>query len=220
MDFYSFFFVCTSYKSTFLNQSDNTWRHLRLHLLRLPPPFQRNISLAEWLQRLANPHCHVRVCVANTRVYMRPSSERFCTCFVLCARSRVCSPSYGYIFRTFPLCPIACVFTAVWLHIPDISSVPDRVCVHRRMVTHSGHFLLRYSHQTFLQSSQRASSSPPTHGCVFVCISPPAWLHLPDISLFTLATHSFSHICTLSNTHFCSCFHCHYYEVPFPNIRK
>ena len=129
-------------------------------------------------------------------------------------------PSCDVLNALRRLRPLTGVFTAVWLHIPDISSVPDRVCVHRRMVTHSGHFLLRYSHQTFLQRSQRASSSPPTHGCVFVCISPPAWLHLPDISLFTLATHSFSHICTLSNTHFCSCFHCHYYEVPFPNIRK
>ena len=106
MYFRSFCFICTSYKATFLNRSDNTWRHLRLHILplfRLPPPFQRHISLAEWLHRLASQHSYVRVCVANTRVHMRPSSGRFSTCFVLSARSRVC------------------VFTAAWLHIPDIS---------------------------------------------------------------------------------------------------
>ena len=74
------------------------------HLFRLPPPFQRHISLAERLHRLASQHSHVHVCVANTRVHMRPSSGRFSTCFVLSARSRVCvcSPPRGYIFPTFP----------------------------------------------------------------------------------------------------------------------
>jgi len=147
--------------------------------LRLPPPFQRHISFAKWLHRLASPHGHVRVCVANTRVYMRLSSGRLSTCFVLSARSRVC------------------VFTAALLHIPDISF----------FAIHMG-------------PSQRASSSPPTHVCVFVCLSTPAWLHLPDISIFAIATHSISHMCTLSNTHFCSCIHCQYYEVPFPDMRQ
>jgi len=103
MDFRSFRFVWTSYKATFLNRSDNIWRHLRLHITSPFPPFQRHVSLAEWLHRLASQHSYVRVCVANTRVHMRPSSGRFSTCFVLSARSRVC------------------VFTAAWLHIPDIS---------------------------------------------------------------------------------------------------
>jgi len=111
MDFRSFLFVYTSYKATFLNRLDNTWRHPRLHILSpfcLPPPFQRHFPLAEWLHRLDSPHSHVRVCVANTRAYVRPSSGRFSTCFVLSARSYVCvcvcvcSPLRGHIFRTFP----------------------------------------------------------------------------------------------------------------------
>jgi len=146
---------------------------------RLPPPFQRHISLAEWLHRLASQHSHVHVCIANTRVHMRPSSGRFSTCFVLSARSRV--------------------------------------CVHSRVVTYSGHFLLRYSHGTFFCNVLNARRRLRPLTCV---CSTPAWLHLPDISIFAIATHSFSHICTLSTTHLRSCLHCHYYEVPFPFTRK
>ena len=103
-----------------------------------------------------------------------------------------------------------------------VLSARSRVCVHRRVVTYSGHFLLRCSHGTFFCNVLTALRRlrPLTGVCVFVCLSTPAWLHLPDISIFAIATHSFSHICTLSKTHFCSCFHCHYYEVPFPYIRK
>jgi len=148
------------------------------HLLRLPPPFQRHIFLSEWLHRLASAHSHVRVCVANTRVYMRPSSGRLSTV-------------------SSPLPARVCVFTAAWLHIPDIfffailmgpSVTATRfvVCAHSRV-------------------------------CVRVSLNPHV---VPDISIFAIATHSFSHICTLSNTHFCLCLHCHYYEVPFPYIRK
>jgi hypothetical protein len=184
MDLCLFFFVCTSYKSTFLNRSDNTWRHLRLHIMSPCPPFQWHISLAEWLHRLASPHSHVRICVTNTSVYMGPSSGRFSTCFILSARSRA--------------------------------------CVHCRVVTYSRHLLLCYSHGTFFCNllNTLLRLRPLTCVCVFVSLSTPAWLHLPDISIFAIAAHSFSHICTLSNTHFCSCLHCHYYEVPFPYIRQ
>jgi hypothetical protein len=59
-------------------------------------------TFAEFLHRFANPHSHVRLCVASMRVYMR-ASESFTTCFVLSAHSRVCvsQPPRGYIFRTF-----------------------------------------------------------------------------------------------------------------------
>jgi len=90
MDLCLFFFVCTSYKSTFLNRSENTWRHLRLHIMSPCPPFQWHISLAEWLHWLASLHNHVRICVTNTSVYMGPSSGRFSTYFVLSARSHAC----------------------------------------------------------------------------------------------------------------------------------
>ena len=43
---------------------------------------------AEWLHWLANPHSHVRVCVASMGVYI--SSINFSTCFVVSADSRVC----------------------------------------------------------------------------------------------------------------------------------
>ena len=96
---------------------------------------------------------------------------------------------------------------------PRVSSfLPDRVCVHRRMVTYSGHFLLRYSHGTFFCNVLNARRRLRPLKCV---CSTPAWLQLPDISIFAIATHSFSHICTLSNTHFCSCLHCHYYKFLF-----
>ena len=157
MDFCSFFFVCTSYKSTFLNRSDNTWRHLRLHILppfRLPPPFQRHISLAEWLHRLASPHSHVRVCVTNTRVYMRPSSGRFSTCFVLSA--------------------LTCVFTAAWLRIPDISffainmgpssatfSARFVVSAHSRVCVRLSLHIFRTFRSSLLQHTPRTSVLSP-----------------------------------------------------------
>jgi hypothetical protein len=103
------------------------------HLLRLPPPFQRHTSPAEWLHRLTSPHCHVRVCVANTRVYMWLSSRRFTTCFVLC--------------------PLACV------------------CVHRRVVAYSGHFLLRYSYGNFLRNLLNVCRRLFPLTCVCSCVS-------------------------------------------------
>jgi hypothetical protein len=51
--------------------------------------------------RHAKPHSHVRFCVANTRVYLKPPSGRFSTCFVVSARLRVCLPPRRYIFRAF-----------------------------------------------------------------------------------------------------------------------
>jgi len=84
------------------------------------------------------------------------------------------------------------------------------VCVYRHVVTYSENFVLRCSHGAifcnFLNVLRRLC--PIT--CVYLCLSTPAWLHLLDISIFAIATHSFSHICTLSNTHFCSCFRCHF----------
>jgi len=54
-----------------------------------------------------------------------------------------------YVFR--PLCPLA------------------RVCVHRRVVTYSRHFLLRYSHGTF---SARFVVSSHSRVCVRVSLNP------------------------------------------------
>jgi hypothetical protein len=94
------------------------------------------------------------------------------------------------------------------------SSARSRVCVHCRVVTYSRPFLLRYSHGTFFCNVLNALRRLRPLTCVCSCLSipPPAWLHLPDISIFAIATHSFSH--------FCSCFLCHYYDLPFPYIRK
>jgi len=98
-----------------------------------------------------------------------------------------------------------------------VLSARSRVCFHRRVVTYSGHFLVRYSRGTFSCNGLNARRRLRPLTCV---CSTPAWLYLPDISIFTIVTHFFSHICALSNTHFCSCLHCHYYEVPFPCSRK
>jgi hypothetical protein len=71
------------------------------------------------------------------------------------------------VFR--PLCPIA------------------RVCVHHRVVTYSGHFLFRYSHGTFFCNVLNALRRlRPLTGVCSLCISTPAWLHLPDISVFAI----------------------------------
>ena len=153
---------CTSYKSTFLNRSDNTWRHPRLHIVSPPPPFQRHTSLAEWLHRLASPHSHVRVCVANTRVYMRPSSRRFSACFVLAARSRV--------------------------------------CVHRRVVTYCGHFLLRYSHGTFFFNVLNALRRLRPLTCVCSYVSQPPRCYIFRTFRSSLLQHIPSHTSVLSPT--------------------
>jgi hypothetical protein len=145
------------------------------------PPFQRLISLAEWLHRLASPHSHVRVCIANTCVYMRPSSGRCSTCSVLSARSHV--------------------------------------CVNCLVVTYSGHFLLRYSHGTFcnvLNALRRFR--PLTSVCSYVSQPPRGYIFRTDRS--SLLQHIPSHISVLSNTHFCSCFHCHYYDYSFSFYQK
>jgi hypothetical protein len=95
----------------------------------------------------------------------------------------------------------ACVFTVAWLHIPDISF----------FAIHMGTSSVTFSTRFVVSAHSRVS--------VPMSLTP-AWLHLQGISIFAIATHSFSHFCTLSITNFCSCFLCHYYDVPFPYIRK
>jgi hypothetical protein len=148
------------------------------HLLRLHPPFQRHISLAKWLHRLVNPHSHVLVCIANTRVYMRTSSGRFSTCFVVSAHSHVCvyprvftysklfilCYSYGTFFCKLPnvfrcLCPLTCVCVFVRLN-PHV-------------VTSSRHLDLSYN--TFC-SHTSVFTPTPTSAYVFTvtyCDMPP-----------------------------------------------
>jgi len=96
-----------------------------------------------------------------------------------------------------------------------VLSARSRVCVHSRVATYSGHFLLRYFHGTSLCNLKALRRLRP-HTCVCSCVSQ----QLPDVSIFSIATYSFSHICTLSNTHFCSCFHYQYYNLSFSYIRK
>jgi len=161
MDFCSFFFVCTSYKSTFLNRSDNTWRHLRLHIMSPSPPSSA-LPATYFPCRMTAQTC-------------QPTQSRACLrCQHACLRETIFSKIL-HVFR--PLSPIAracvcvcvcvCVFTATWLHIPDISyfaihmgpssltfsmrfvvSAHSRVCVRMylnpRDVTSFGHFDLRY----------------------------------------------------------------------------
>jgi hypothetical protein len=101
-------------------------------------------------------HTVTYVSASPTRFYKRPSSRIFSTCFVLSARSRVC------------------VFTAAWLHIPDISF----------FAIHMGPSSVRFSTLFVVSAHSRV--------CMFLCLSTPAWLHLPDISIFAIATHYFS----------------------------
>jgi hypothetical protein len=117
--------------------------------------------------------------------------------------------------------------TVFWKILHVFRPLPARVYVYSPP---GGYIFRTFSSSLFtwdllLYPSQRASSSPPTHVCRFVCLSTPAWLHLPDIPIFAIATHSLSHICTLSNTHFFLCFHCHLwssfslYQTITPYIR-
>jgi hypothetical protein len=122
--------------------------------------------------RVASRHGHVRICVTNTRVYMRLSSGRFYTCFVLSACSRVC----------------VCVFNAAWLHIPDISFFAIHmgpsltflarfvVSAHSRVCSCVSQPPLGYIFRTFL-SLQHI----PSHTCV---LSPtPTSAHASTVSI-------------------------------------
>jgi hypothetical protein len=123
MNFRSFLFVCTSYKATFLNWSDNTWRHLRLQILS---PF---------LPSSAIPATYFP-CRMSVQTW-QPTQSRACL-----RREHAClhETVFWKILHVFrPLCPIVSVCVCVCVC----------VCVHRRVVTYSGHFLLRYS-TTFL----------------------------------------------------------------------
>jgi len=163
MDFRSVLFVRTSYKATFMNRSDNTWRHLRLHILS---PFPPSSALpATYLPcRLTAQTC-------------QPTQSRACL-------RRQHAFTWDRLLEDSPrvsssLPDRVCVFTAAWLHIPDISffaihmgpssvtfstlfvSAHSRVCVpmsfNPRVVTSSGHFHLRYCntfHLTLLYSLQ------------------------------------------------------------------
>jgi len=186
MDFRSLLFVRTSYKSTFPNRSDNIWRHLRLHILSpFPPP---SVLPATYFP------CR------STAQTCQPTQSRACL-------RRQHAFTWDRLLEDFlrissSLPDRACVFTAAWLHIPDISF----------FAVHMGPSSVTFSTRFVVSAHSRV--------CVFLCLSAPAWLHLPEISIFAIATHSFSHFCTLSSTHFCSCFLCHYYDVPLPYIRK
>ena len=82
------------------------------------------------------------------------------------------------------------------------------MCLYHREVTYSGHFVLRYSHETFfchlLYMFRRLCPltcvcvSQPPRGYIFWSFRSLLFRHIP-----------FSHVCTLLNTHFCSCGHCH-----------
>jgi hypothetical protein len=186
MDFRSFLFVRTSYKATFLNRSSNTRRHLRLHILSPFPPSS------------ALPATYFPC--RSTAQTCQPTQSRACL-------RRQHAFTWDRLLEDSPrvlssLPDRVCVFTAAWLHIPDIS------------------FFAIHMGPSFVTFSTRFVVSAPWRVCVFLCLLSPAWLHLPDISISALATHSFSHFCTLSNTHFCSCLPCRYYDVSLPYIRK
>jgi len=111
MYFRSFLFVCTLYKATFLNRSDNTWRHLRLHILSPLPTSSAPPAT----------YFHYRM----TSQTLQPTQSR------ACLRRKHIFWKILHLFR--PLCLIACVcvFTAPWLRIPDIFFFAIyMICVH------------------------------------------------------------------------------------------
>ena len=152
MDFCSFSFVCTSYKCTFLNRSDNTWRQLRLHITSSQP--SSALPATHFHCRMTNTDlpAHMVTCVSAspTRVYMRSSSRRFSAYFVLSARSRVCVHrrvvTYsGHFLLRFLHGTFFCNFLNVRRRLHSLTCVS----LNLRVVTYSGYFLLRFSHGTF-----------------------------------------------------------------------
>jgi len=77
-----------------------------------------------------------------------------------------------------------------------ILSARSHVCVHRHVVTYSGHFLLRYSHGTFFCNLLNALHRLRPLTCV---CSTPAWLHLRTFRSLLLQ-HIPSHTSVLSPT--------------------
>jgi hypothetical protein len=96
------------------------------------------------------------------------------------------------------------------------SSLPDRVCVHRRIVTYSGHFLLRYSHGTFfcnvLNTLRRLRPltcvcsyvSQPLCGYIFQTFPSSLLQHIPSHTSALSATPTSAHACTVTIMKFLS----------------
>ena len=167
MDFRSFPFVCTPYKATFLNWSDNTWRHLRLRISSpFPPPSTLPAAYFPWRMTAQTSTAHTVTCASASPTCVHawyrlvedsprvssPLPDRVCMC--------VCSPPRGYIIRTFSsLLYTWSVFTIHMGHSSVTFSTRFVVCTHSRVrvpmslnprvVTSSGHFALRYCN-TFL----------------------------------------------------------------------
>ena len=108
------------------------------------------VTFAELLHRLANPHSHVRVCVASTRVYMRMSgsfSPRFVVtahsgvCVVVCFYHRVVTYSRHFVLRYLHK-TFFCRLLSAFRRLRPLTCVC--VCLNPRVVTYSGHFDLRY----------------------------------------------------------------------------
>jgi len=82
------------------------------------------------------------------------------------------------------------------------------VCFYTRVVTNSGHFVLRF-HVRPSSVTFRTCFVVSAHSCV--CVSQPPRGYIFWTFRSSLFRHiPFSHICTLSNIHFCSCCHCHF----------
>jgi len=164
MDFHSFLFVRTSYKAKFLNRSDNTWRHLRLHILS---PFP-------------------------------PSSALPATYFPCRSTAQTCQPTQSCAC-------LRCQHTFTWDCLledsPRVSSsLPDRMCVHRRVVTYSGHFLLRYSHETFFCNVLNTLRRLRPLKCVCSYVSQPPRGYIFRTFPSSLLQHIPSHTSVLSPT--------------------
>ena len=175
MDFRSFLFVCTSYKASFLNRWDNTWLHLRLHILS---PFPPSRDIFPLLNDCTDLTVHTVTCVSASPTRMltwdrlledspRISSslpDRVCVC--VC----VCLPPRGYIFWTFPSLLYTWSVFAIYMGPSSVTfstrfvfSAHSRVCVpmslNPRVVTSSGHFDLCYCN-TFLLTHLHSLQHP------------------------------------------------------------
>ena len=111
----------------------------------------------------------MHVCVANTRVHMRPSSRRSSACFVLSARSRVC------------------VFTAAWLHIPDISF----------FAIHMGPSSVTFSTRVGVSAHSRVCAQPP-RGYNFRTFRSSLLRHIPSHTSVLSPALTSAHACTVT----------------------
>jgi hypothetical protein len=166
-----FCFFWTSYKATFLNRSDNTWRHLRLHILSPFPPSSA-LPVTYFPCQMTAQTCQP----TQSRTRLR--------------RQRACSHETVFwkilhVSSSLPDC--VCVFTAAWLHILDISF----------FAIHVGPSSVTFSTRIGVSAHSRVCAQPP-RGYIFQTFPSSLLQHIPSHTSVLSPTPTFAHACTVT----------------------